>query len=347
MFQNVHELDDFDQMVRDGYIKRNMHPNGRLVIYNYTSRTQYDHKWNPATLACRGLICDLDGNVVARPFGKFFNLDEMKDVPEEPFEVFEKLDGSLAILYHYCGRPYIATRGSFDSPQARWSNVWLRANMPPHLDETRTYLFEIIAPDFRNIVHYGDLEGLFLLGVIDTVTGKELPIDNLGMVTAKRIEGKGDFGRLKDEISKSHEGYVIRFAGGTRAKIKSDEYIRLHAIAYGMDEKYILDAVINGDDIAQAIDGVPDEFNDWIAATAKKFHKHYADTLAETRRIVAEVLDLPTRREQAAVILKSRYKAAAFAMLDGKNYEREIWKLASPQKGTARQPWKRHEGDEG
>ena len=69
----------------------------------------------------QGLIT-CDGRVVARPFPKFFNMDE-PDAPkfemDDWVEVSDKRDGSLGILYFWDDRPYIATRGAFMSQQAR------------------------------------------------------------------------------------------------------------------------------------------------------------------------------------------------------------------------------------
>ena len=85
-----------------------------LLIWNYTPRVQFGKHWTEETLMARGLITDLEGNVVARPFKKFFNLGEHQgDLPIEEFNVTEKLDGSLGIVYKRDGIPYLATRGRF------------------------------------------------------------------------------------------------------------------------------------------------------------------------------------------------------------------------------------------
>ena len=114
---------DFDKM-RDlsrtspKYIKIQQHPEEDLLLFNYTPHTQYNKYWTPETLCARGLITDLEGNIVAFPFPKFFNLHEYDDeLPELPFEVYEKMDGSLGIIYFVNGEPRIATRGSFESDQ--------------------------------------------------------------------------------------------------------------------------------------------------------------------------------------------------------------------------------------
>jgi RNA ligase len=94
-------IEELNQLITDNYINVNKHPKADLYIYNYTQKAQYERLWNDWTLACRGLIMDRDYNIIARPFKKFFNLGEFEnqDIPNESFEVYEKMDGSLGILY--------------------------------------------------------------------------------------------------------------------------------------------------------------------------------------------------------------------------------------------------------
>lgn len=79
------------------------HPTLPLTIYNYSRTCQYERLWDPVTLDCRGLVLDNYGNVIAKPFPKFFNMEELSDseIPNESFEVFEKMDGSLGICFYY------------------------------------------------------------------------------------------------------------------------------------------------------------------------------------------------------------------------------------------------------
>src|SRR4051812_9866524 len=86
-------------MLAEGYVRRGDHPTLPLSIYNYTAKSQFDEEWNDVTEQCRGLIVNHAGEVVARPFRKFFNLSQLRDdqIPQEPFRVYEKLDGSLGV----------------------------------------------------------------------------------------------------------------------------------------------------------------------------------------------------------------------------------------------------------
>lgn len=102
---------------------------GNLRIYCYSQSCVFDRQWNEITLLARGLILDVaERRVVATPFPKFFNLGERGDqsIPDLPFETFEKLDGSLIILFHHDGGWHTATKGSLASSQARWAGERLR-----------------------------------------------------------------------------------------------------------------------------------------------------------------------------------------------------------------------------
>ena len=41
---------------------------------------------------CRGLVTDNEGNIVARPFRKFFNMEEGKHTSTDNFKVYEKIN---------------------------------------------------------------------------------------------------------------------------------------------------------------------------------------------------------------------------------------------------------------
>ena len=75
----------------EGLVYKQVHPTLPLTIWNYSEKVQYENLWDDVTLQTRGLVTDDKGNVVARPFKKFFNIEEGKHTPTEEFEVFEVL----------------------------------------------------------------------------------------------------------------------------------------------------------------------------------------------------------------------------------------------------------------
>ena len=92
----------------EGLLYKQTHPTLPLTIWNYTETVQYSGNWDEITLMARGLVTDNHGTVIARPFTKFFNMEERKHVATPEFEVFEKLDGSLGIVFYYkIGRAHV------------------------------------------------------------------------------------------------------------------------------------------------------------------------------------------------------------------------------------------------
>ena len=188
-----------------GLLYSQTHPTLPLTIWNYTEKVQYESLWDEVTLATRGLVTDGSGRVVARPFSKFFNVEEGKHTPTQDFEVFEKMDGSLGIVFVYEGQVVYATRGSFASDQAKWMADWGgKYNFSHIIVEGYTYLFEIIYPQNMIVVNYGGESRLVLLGVIKTDTGEEASWDDLsafeGWDLVKRYDGISDYTTLKGMV---------------------------------------------------------------------------------------------------------------------------------------------------
>lgn len=137
-------LKELNQYIEEGWIEYQDHPSLPLRIYNYSRNCQFEDYWDNLTLMCRGLVLDHDGNIIARPFRKFFNLEESKHTPTTDFEVYEKMDGSCIILFNYGNEWILATRGSFTSDQAIRGKEMLNKYPTEKLDKNKTYLFEII-----------------------------------------------------------------------------------------------------------------------------------------------------------------------------------------------------------
>jgi RNA ligase len=96
-------LPTLEKYHKDGLLHKQTHPTLDLTIWNYSPKVQYERLWDDVTIMCRGLVTNSKGEIIARPFKKFFNYEEHKpeDLPNEQFEVYEKMDGSLGILFYY------------------------------------------------------------------------------------------------------------------------------------------------------------------------------------------------------------------------------------------------------
>jgi RNA ligase len=344
-----YDLEVLSDYINRGLVIKQNHPKLPLSIYNYSRECQYNKEWDDITLNCRGLVLDTEGNVIAKPFPKFFNYEEHKpeDIPNENFEVYEKMDGSLGIFFYYGGEWHMATRGSFTSEQAiKGMEIANKYNYDKICVPGYTYLFEIIYPDNRIVVDYGKEERLVLLGVMNR-RGEEFPYEEMvdegwDIVMKYKTWGE-DWETLKKEISKDNEGYVIRFSGGMRMKIKGDEYVRLHRILTNFSTKDIWELLRNNEQLEPFLDRVPDEFDVWVKEVVRDL-KYSFFNISD---MVGKMYDYfrygkyndkevePTKKEFAEYVMKQaeHLRPVLFAMWDNNNERVNdiIWKLLKPK----------------
>lgn len=242
---------------------------GPLRLWCYTAKAVYDRAWSPAVLAARGLVLDRERQtVVATAFPKFFNVGELGvTVPDEPCEIFEKVDGSLIVIFHDGQRWRAATKGSLDSAQAKWAERRLDAMDLAVLTPGVTYLAEAIYPENRIIIPYEET-GLVMLaaygsdGLELTSVEVEAVAAAVGwrMATRQAFASVGDAVAHANSLPKSEEGYVLRFASGLRLKAKSAAYCRLHAMISRVTPLGLWDAMMAGDDLGTIRREIPEEF---------------------------------------------------------------------------------------
>jgi RNA ligase len=334
----------------EGFIGRQTHPVVEsLCIYNYTARAQYERVWNEVTTNCRGLIVDSStGFIVARPFPKFFNLGEHDEATlplNSSFDVLDKMDGSLGILYESHEGPSIATRGSFASDQAIHATKVFRSRYrdAPRISGA-TYLFEIIFPGNRIVVDYGDTDDLVLLAVIDVSTGADIAIpDNWpGPVAPRhhfsRFEDVRTYVNQSSASGTDSEGVVVRFdpsVDGTpslRVKLKLADYVRLHRLITGVSTVNVWESLAEGLALDQWLEQVPDEFYEWVRRTADGLQTQFNAIESECRAIMNNPLatEGTDRKSVAQYFAPFDHRAVLFKMFDNKPYASLIWKTIRP-----------------
>lgn len=321
-------LNELRHRVNQGFIVEKPHPEFPLSIFNYTPLCQYGKTWDEYTLMARGLILNNEtGEVVARPFPKFFNLSEHETNPGKGKpEVYEKLDGSLGILYWWEDQPYFATRGSFNSDQAQWAQGRLK-EIPVSCNSEYTHLFEIIYPENRIVVDYGDTKDLIYLGSIHKGTGR-FKFENPGNFTqATRYKFKSPE-ELPTHIDNA-EGFVLYYPeNNSRVKIKFDEYVRLHKVMTDYSIKKLWEIESSGRSFVGLIQNVPDEFYQQVQNDASYLYDCYLRVEEEAYSYFKRTNSYPDRKEKA-LFLKKYYPegmSIVFKMLDDKDPSDLIWK---------------------
>jgi RNA ligase len=372
---------ELDAALSEGLVKQRLHPKLPLAILDYTDKATYSRTWNTVTRNCRGLIYDTNSlKILARPFPKFFNYGEAT-APElsldEPVIVTDKLDGSMGILYPE-ESPLglvtfsVATRGSFVSNQAiHATKIWRERyaeEFQYRINPRLTYLFEIIYPGNRIVVDYGDLDDLALIGAVNVVGGFVYGPEMVPGWPGPRATVL-PYRTLREAVHArpraGKEGMVVRsLMDGSMVKIKQQDYIELHRIVTGLNEKAIWErcrdadlrkgAYSVGDPINQVLEGVPDELHSWVRSVAEQLFDEVYDKRDQVYTLFARAQDEVDpgtewrsergRRKALALWLQSEglpagqqkgeggwLKKAVFQVYDGYDPNHYLWKLVRPE----------------
>lgn len=329
-----------EELLEQGYLVKSKHNYLPLTIHNYSQTCQYEGYWNETTLACRGLVLDDNYEVVARGFPKFFNYSEHKgDLPSSDFEVTEKADGSLLLVFKYKDELVFATRGSFNSDQALEARkIWEEKYSDVEILEGYTYLFELIYPENRIVLDYKGFRGCIFLAILDKA-GKDVKL---------RFEFPIKINKLQftiDEILEidlpDKEGFVVRFECGLRLKFKQEEYVRLHKIITNASTLTIWEALRDNIPFDQFLEKVPDEFYAFVKKTKESLLKQFNEIDKEIDDWLTYVLilthegQLVTRKDQALWIIANvkpkHYQDAVLNKLSGKDISKPIWMNIRPK----------------
>jgi len=235
--------DDIYSVTKDGYI-----------VFNYmlgTSQTfpAIVDEYAAIRRECRGLIFDAEtGDILRRPFHKFFNLNEREDTAIEnvdfmfPHAVLDKLDGSMIAPFLVGDRMIWGTKmGETDVAQPVMEFV--AAN--PKYDEFRyligsgfTPIFEWCSNKQRIVLDHPE-DSLTLLAIREIQTGEYVSFEFLksvakvyGVPVVKQYDTIKDINQFLERTrgQSNIEGYVIRFNTGHMIKVKTDWYVALHKI---------------------------------------------------------------------------------------------------------------------
>ncbi len=288
----------------------------------------------PMALECRGLKFSKEGQLLARPFHKFFNLGEREQPADvdwsRPHVVLDKLDGSMV---HPCivnGELVFMTRMGV-TEQARLALSYADQRVldlaQATLDAGQTAMFEFTSPMNRVVIAYDQPE-ITLLAARENRTGRYLTSDELGQLAERfgvqmvRPVASGstrDFVQLaREEAGK--EGYVIAFEDGHRLKLKTAYYALRHKALSDISlEKNVLEWVAN-----DAVDDIVPLLSPEAAGKLVTYRDRVMAAL--NRNLVAlngfvEAHRGIERREFAEAVkakVDQRLQAVAFQLLDGR-----------------------------
>lgn len=238
---------------------------GSLVLLKYTQGVS--DGFNPIVNECRGIVLDRDDNwfAVCHPFYRFYNAGQPEAAKlGNSLNVYEKCDGSLCKVYNYrgewmCGsnttidarNTFIDGRFNFfelvEAALATRGYTW--ETFTENLLPTYTYMFELICPETRQVVDYGDKRELVYLGDRNNYTLEEYftPIAGLTYPKIYPLTTMEEIAVAVEELGDNAEGFVVVDENWNRNKVKSSNYFKLHYAANNGRPK-VLEMIMSGED---------------------------------------------------------------------------------------------------
>lgn len=236
-----------------------------LVLLKYTQGVS--DGFNPIVNECRGVILDRDDNwnTVCYPFNRFYNVGQPEAaVLGKELRVYSKEDGALVRCYYYHGDWYCASNSTIDARETLIDGKYNFFELvcktletynlnweafTKWLNTSYTYMFELVCPETRQVVNYGDVRKLYYLGERNKWTFEErykpiVGIDNVKQFPLTTME---EIQKAVEELGNNAEGFVVVDENWNRNKVKSSNYFKLHYAANnGKPNCYEL--VLNGED---------------------------------------------------------------------------------------------------
>ena len=313
---------------------------------------------------CRGLLfCNETGEILSRPYHKFFNIGENHEVAVENVRfdkehmLMEKLDGSMIrpIVFHggivRLGSKMGITDTSMDAEEwlmeqsnfADWFNFFRTC-----AEYGRTPIFEWVSPNNRIVLGY-DEPKLILTALRDTTLGSYYDIHNNGFIpdfiervkvfdpiNPEDLEAFLESSRTKTD----EEGVVVRFSNGHMLKRKTDWYVNLHRVKSDVNAnrkivKVILEEGIDDMIAALAIDP---ETQKIVLDKTVVFHRAMQYLI---NKVLAErdscVMNHGNDRKAIALsIAKNPLKSLIFKCLDGKPVVEIVTELGLKSVGSVK-----------
>lgn len=350
--QDYLDVEKLERYIEEGIVERRYHGVLPLTLYCYSRRATYEDIWDDITEKTRGLIVDATGEIVARPFEKFFNIETttrpetwLSNLPTkiQPI-ILDKLDGSLGTVWKYGSFTGVASKGSFNSEHAHWATGWYHTVCKNAIwPEGYTPVVEMICQSVqRHVVSYDIPDQLILLALINNETGEEMDYNEVyhyaylnGLKTAD-IYSK-TVGDVLNEDRENKEGYVLSYPrpGKTplKLKVKHETFLKLQKIVHAATPKSIMEALVDGnrDLIETWIKSASPELSSFVEDWTARIIEVYGRILNNSNKLVQNArLRNYERKECAQFFLLEEnkdYAAVCFALLDRKDPKPIVWKL--------------------
>lgn len=314
-----------------------------VIGYHYTDENTFnpDDPLLPILAECRGLIYNHKGELISRPYHKFFNLNEKSFTMIDSINfkvksplIMEKLDGSMirAIPFDNDNGFVFATKAGI-TDVSREVDHWLNnecENKSEYVKYIRssflnelTMIFEWVSPKNRIVVKY-DKPNLLLTGIRDNKNGgylSRLYINrHESIIPWCKLYLTADYHdfitNLKTRISNDgemHEGVVLRFNDGHMLKCKTQEYIDLHRVMSNATSEKFVSKLILEDKLDDVVPIIPADVRSAMTAYQSSIHSNLqksSKSFVETYLNIVDELGEDVDRKTFAIHVTNMNKSA-------------------------------------
>ena len=338
----MHKYDDFKKVMveleTEGFMVKEHELNGKTV---YLITPQHiGCTWTKNNLIYRSSVWDENGDAVSLSWKKFFNFGEAPNVVEDPDNIvgcpiMDKRDGSTLIVSVFNGDWVIRTRGTVDATNLTngYEIEQLKAKYPAFFnydvkDEITgmdvSVIFEWETPNNRIVLNNCDEPQLILTGIVFNKYYRyynQEAVDAMAKMWKLERPARYEFKTLAELLdgikdATGIEGCCLYFNDWQDIKkIKSTEYLKLHAFKFNMAGSYkpLCEYIVSlgkttVDEVKEHIIETYDfECWEFIEDKVTKVIDEFNDHLCVITSIYYVVRNIETQKEFAQYVM-SKYK---------------------------------------
>ena len=331
--------EQLQEEVKNGYVVAHRHSSLPITNYTYSRLTEQENHWNHITMMTSGLIVDDNKRIIFNCSKKFFNYnqnfisDSVYNNLKNHYKIYEKLDGSA--IWVVSDEEYgliVCSKSSFDSEHVKWATEIIKKKYLPaskYFYPNICYSFELIWPENRIVVDYGDEKSLKLWG-IKTQDGRVIELESNEIDTSwfekpVFLGTQNDKDAIDNYLTRTNvEGVVLKGKNDSRIKIKSQTYLELHRIRTDCTPKRIFEILESGKRLSDY--DFPDEFIDDLKEIENKYIDLFCNLKDES---ILEAKKYETKTEKYIGLNKdidSFIKSIIFNLRKNREIDSLIWK---------------------
>jgi RNA ligase len=281
---------------------------------------------------CRGIVLDSSQNwqIVSYPYDKFFNYGETHAVAIDwnSATVYEKLDGSLMVLYFYQDQWRVQSSGTADASgkveqfgitfaDLFW-RVWreLGYRLPENPDYC--FIFELMTPYNRVVVRHTQNK-LVLHGVRNLKTLKEEALqdwaESLGwqVVASYPLQTWDDIYNAAQTLDPmDSEGYIVCDRHFNRIKVKSPQYVAMSHMRSQFSSRKFLEIIRNNEG-----EEFLSYYPEWTELY-RRIQQRYEALAQDIERVYQQYQAIELQKEFAMAVKDLPYSGVLFLLRSGK-----------------------------